>query len=816
MLQFYRPQLIKPLLSWCLISSLFFFQSAIAATMSIDSKNAIAGKKSIDRHNNEANGSLVSEREKVDLVDDSTVAEAIDRRPDLNFRNITIDGEKAQVSLDELPAEAVSNTEVLRANTPDLNAESRGGSLSIQSSPTFNLKTPVTKGEIYYGYNEEGGKDRFGGNITHGKSLGNIGFRVGFKASKNSWYDESTRMDWKEIEYNNENYFVPKHHFLMNWTGTDEKFSANANIDFKISDIFSLYTRGSFDRRDLHIQSARLRHRLSDGDYIPSGQSQGISQNATMERDVMDFEAEDRDNFLQFGGLANWPSTRLDFQVSQDSSNYVEPSWFIIEFRQEDIDIAYSLAEPRFPDFSTDVNRATDTDLYQFEELVNEYWSDKKSDLIATINLKHDFSFTSIDAFFKTGLRIRSREKDQISQSNFFAPPESADFNFTLSDVLGNTFRTSEADSKYNFGPTASPLSSREYFAENRSNFLLNERRTREKSDPATFDVSEDVSAAYLMFNLERGRLRSLIGARVEQTDLEYLGRQVEISESGDYLSTQSIPGSTDYRNWFPAFHLRYFLGEKTTLIGAWTKSIKRPWYGDIVPFRKVDYEDTSIDEGNPELKPTLYENIDISLDYKLNDASLFSLELFSRDITDIVYWEENKISGGIYDGFILGSKQNGPSAERQGVKFIWNQDLESWSSTLKGLSFNFNTTYQDSETEYQNHPGKKLPITGTNKRFSQLTLNYDINRLFVQLMLNKNSNVIRSIADDFWRNSYSRAREYAELSTSYKVNKNLRAVLKITNLLNSSNERYLGDTSRPSFYEVAKRKLNLSLKMTL
>ena len=229
-----------------------------------------------------------------------------------------------------------------------------------------------------------------------------------------------------------------------------------------------------------------------------------------------------------------------------------------------------------------------------------------------------------------------------------------------------------------------------------------------------------------------------------------------------------------------------------------------------------MDYEDTSIDEGNPELKPTLYENIDISLDYKLNDASLFSLELFSRDITDIVYWEENKISGGIYDGFILGSKQNGPSAERQGVKFIWNQDLESWSSTLKGLSFNFNTTYQDSETEYQNHPGKKLPITGTNKRFSQLTLNYDINKLFVQLMLNKNSNVIRSIADDFWRNSYSRAREYAELSTSYKVNKNLRAVLKITNLLNSPNERYLGDTSRPSFYEVAKRKLNLSLKMTL
>ena len=48
---------------------------------------------------NQAEKTVVSDREKLELVKDSNVAEAVNRRPDLNFRNVTIDGEVAKVPL---------------------------------------------------------------------------------------------------------------------------------------------------------------------------------------------------------------------------------------------------------------------------------------------------------------------------------------------------------------------------------------------------------------------------------------------------------------------------------------------------------------------------------------------------------------------------------------------------------------------------------------------------------------------------------------------------------------------------------------------
>ena len=43
---------------------------------------------------------------------------------------------------------------------------------------------------------------------------------------------------------------------------------------------------------------------------------------------------------FQFGGVAKWEQTKIDFQISYDDSSYLEPNWFIIQFEQFDIDLA--------------------------------------------------------------------------------------------------------------------------------------------------------------------------------------------------------------------------------------------------------------------------------------------------------------------------------------------------------------------------------------------------------------------------------------------------------------------------------------------
>ena len=106
---------------------------------------------------------IVSQKDEVSLVKDSSVAEAVKRRPDLNFANVTIDGESSGVSLSSLQAEDVESVEVMKAVTPDLDADSRGGSISLKTRPSYNQKKRATSIESSGYWFSAIGRVRIGG-----------------------------------------------------------------------------------------------------------------------------------------------------------------------------------------------------------------------------------------------------------------------------------------------------------------------------------------------------------------------------------------------------------------------------------------------------------------------------------------------------------------------------------------------------------------------------------------------------------------------------------------------------------------------------
>ncbi|MBT7867172.1 MAG: hypothetical protein HN763_12560, partial [Opitutales bacterium] len=87
---------------------------------------------------------IVSEKDTVKLVEDSTVSEAISRRPDLSFANVTIDGESSRRSLGSISADSVTSVEVMKAVTSDQDADSLGGSISLRSRPAYLQKALTT------------------------------------------------------------------------------------------------------------------------------------------------------------------------------------------------------------------------------------------------------------------------------------------------------------------------------------------------------------------------------------------------------------------------------------------------------------------------------------------------------------------------------------------------------------------------------------------------------------------------------------------------------------------------------------------------
>ena len=740
---------------------------------------------------------LISEREEVAIVTDSNVAEAVSRRPDLKFNNITIDGERSSLALEDIPADAVDDLEVLRAVTPDLDADSRGGSLNLSSNPSFKLKQPVVKAEAYMRYSAKEDAWEQGSSATYGRAYGDLGFRVTLSQSNEHDVSESIRMEWEQTP-EDETLFAPSYLFEKFSETWRVIYNLNSSLDYRISDNFYLYTRLNLYKNNTTGYEPNIRYKYENGTYHGITSDSGSSSGAQVDRDLTGWEGLSENFDMQFGGFLDTERFKLDFRIYQEGNAYEEPDWTVTQFRIPHVDLDYELDGDHFPI----PNQATgdvinDASAYDFDEHLSERWQNFTHTFIASLNSKYLFEWgANTKAYVKAGLKYRSNRKDQRSDSRIYT---GYDGSFTMDAVSVDYGEDSLVIDGLNYGDFPTLATSRDFLHEHFDQFQYDILRSAQKSDPATYLATEDISAAYAMLNINHNHLRSIIGLRIERTDLDYLAREVLTDANMTYLGTERRSGSRQYSNLFPAVHVRYFLGQRITLIGAWTMTIERPWYGNIVPYRFINYDSSEIEEGNPGLDPTLYRNFDCSMDYRLSEASMFSVELFSHDIDDIVFWEVTEIESGPLEGFTLERNANGPSAIEQGIRLILSQNLADWNASLEGMSMILKGTFQNSETEYPERPEETMPVTYRPSSILEATLSYDRGPVYAQVRYSHYTKELESVFENSWEDRYHKSHSILDLSASYQVSDNLRMFLEADNLLGTQYDVYSGNPSRPA-----------------
>jgi outer membrane receptor protein involved in Fe transport len=121
------------------------------------------------------------------------------------------------------------------------------------------------------------------------------------------------------------------------------------------------------------------------------------------------------------------------------------------------------------------------------------------------------------------------------------------------------------------------------------NNFVLNQANTD------LFDYKEEVLAAYISLDKNWENWSLSLGLRVEDSKIEGL------SVFTNQLSKQ------DYFEWFPTLNLGIDLSEKTSLYFNYKRSIDRPNYSFLNPFRNY-YNDNVFVTGNPDLKPVFID----------------------------------------------------------------------------------------------------------------------------------------------------------------------------------------------------------------
>ena len=110
----------------------------------------------------------------------------------------------------------------------------------------------------------------------------------------------------------------------------------------------------------------------------------------------------------------------------------------------------------------------------------------------------------------------------------------------------------------------------------------------------------------------------------------------------GDESLNPTGEQSKSYLNVLPSVLLKWDAGDDLKLRAAFTNTLSRPKYADLVPNVIIDKEDIAF--GNPDLNATLSYNLDLSAEYYFKSVGLISAGVFYKKINDFIvdYRQQN------------------------------------------------------------------------------------------------------------------------------------------------------------------------------
>jgi len=763
--------------------------------------------------------SITSEKSEVELQEDGTVADALQRRPDLRFGNVTVDGQKSNVSLESMSSSAVDTVEVLKAVTPDIDADTLGGSVSVQSKPAFEQPRRTVQGRLTAEYRSSVDAISTVGTLTLGNAFGEErqwGALFTLTATDEIRGSYNRSLDWTPIDTPDGEVHALTRMRLDQWHNHERELELSGVFDHRVNESLSLYFRGNYQQDPGKIYNPQLDLRFDEGEFIRVDDESGEVEGARVKRNLMAFEHRGLEWTSAVGGYFVTGKVDADFRFSYERFDYSEPDFFIINFEQDDVDLSYDLADRDFPTFKqTDGNTIYDPEEFVFDEMVSEAWSRKGGDVIGTLNMKFKHGLGKPEnGFWKIGGKVRSRELDQRADSLLH---DGYAGDYRLNDVLSDYRDDAYFDGRYRLDPAAGWPEAPEFRNANHDRFVLNERRTRENSDPGTYDASERITSGYGMGSYETGPLRFLAGVRYEQTDIDYTGREVIIDEDGEYETTHIHTGSSSYGNLFPGIHGAYRFNDRITLIGSWTETIKRPHYHHLVPYRHVNREDREVEEGNPELKPTLFSNIDLAMDLVTPGRGLLSFELFAKQVRDYVYNQRSIVPDGPYAGYERWRRENGSDATVSGFELTWAQELGVVHDWFSPMAFNINYIWRKSSIEYPTRPDETLPLAGLPNEELTVTFSYEKAWFFGQVEVVRSSDLLEDVGDTPRTDRFDAGRTRVDIDTTYEVMSGVKLIAEVDNITSSASmDHYEADPRYPTYLRINAWRATLGVRWDL
>jgi TonB-dependent receptor len=720
--------------------------------------------------------------------------------PDLN--SVSVNGtlipspeaDRRAVALDVLPSELVQSLSVVKTLTPDMDANSLGGTIEVESLSAFDHKGLFYTGsaEGSYDDNTEQASPKFSGAISDRFSLGDGVDNFGVAAAL-SWQQRDFGSDNVETggDWDFEDGARLQQLEQRDYDIRRERSGLGLNFDYRPDDFSSYYLRTLYSRyKDSETRNAA-------GVEFADAQLPGEAGDAEGWRELKDRKETQEIQSYVFGSehlIGQWTlNGQLGYSRStQDTPGHIAGALF--EGNDDFEGVGFSDTEKPRLNIGDDFYDPANFSLNEVE-WAQETTEDSEKNI--KLDAARDYELAGHAAQVKFGGKLSRRDKD--NDTDIWTYEDLDDF---FSDEQLNMDQFSKGSVDYSldrFGPGLSAERIEDLLGGLDRSAFFNEEESRVND----FDMSEDINAAYLMHTLDIDDLRIIAGLRYEGTEFAAKGTGIR---DGDY---ESIEAGNDYHHWLPGLHARYQLDQDTQVRAAITHSVVRPTFGQLAPGFVIDGDEASF--GNPTLDPLESRNFDLGIEHYLGRAGVVSAFLFYKDIENFVYNADLAGTGDWVDFAEANTFANGDSAELWGLELAYSQKFDWLPAPWNGLLLGANATFSRSDASisgYDEGSGRNLErdidLPFQSDSVGNLMLGWENDKLSLRLSANYKSDYLYEVAgiDDKQHDLHVDDQLHVDFSAGYFLTKELQLKFEAQNLTDESYYAYTGRRSYNGQYE--------------
>ena len=307
------------------------------------------------------------------------------------------------------------------------------------------------------------------------------------------------------------------------------------------------------------------------------------------------------------------------------------------------------------------------------------------------------------------------------------------------------------------------------------------------------YDASEQIRAGYVQVKAESENLEVLGGVRIEATDQGY-SMLFPIGEDRPV-------GSQVYTDFLPSLHFKYKTKENTNLRASYFRSVNRPGFFEIVPYRIVQEEYQ--ERGNADLRRAIADNIDLRYEIFPNSSDQFMVGLFYKHIKDpIEYTLQRDVLRGQDIYYAPGNFGN---ANNYGIEIDYIRYFKMF-----GVKANYTYTHSQITTpkskRIRNESGdletinvdQSRPLYGQSAHVANLSLLYKNTKQGMDAQLaagytgDRINTVSQFLDNDLWQKGFVQM----DASVEKTFSNGLGIFVKANNLLNTPLEVYIKNVS--------------------